>query len=331
MSTGSLSPKILFRLAQKHHMNLPSPTEDPAFFSASTLLERYERFSSLDDFLHYYFIGMSVLLEAGDFELLAWEYFLQAHADGVCHAEVFFDAQAHTDRGVTYSAVIEGFVSACRRAEEELGMSTNLILCFLRHLPPRSAEQTFETARYDLQSGKIAGIGLDSSEKGFPPQIFRTVYASAKELGIRRTAHAGEEGDVSSIRDALDVLDIQRIDHGIRLADDQQLMNSVAARKILVTVCPLSNVRLKCVGSVAELPLKKFLDAGIQFSINSDDPAYFGGYILDNYCAVQDAFKLSEQEWIGIARASIEGSWCSTARKTEMMKMLPEAGAHHVG
>ncbi len=325
MSTGSVSPTLLFRLAQKHHISLPSPTVDPAFFSASTLLERYERFSSLDDFLQYYFVGMSVLLEAGDFEALAWEYFLQAHADGVRHAEVFFDAQAHTDRGVAYSAVVEEFVMACKRAEEQLGMSTELILCFLRHLSLPSAEQTFETAKGDLQSGKIAGIGLDSSEKDFPPQLFQTVYASAKKLGIRRTAHAGEEGDVSVIHGALDFLDVQRIDHGIHLADDPELMKTVADRKILVTVCPLSNLRLKCVGSIAELPVRRFLDAGIQFSINSDDPAYFGGYILDNYCAVQEAFKLSKQEWIGIATTGIEGSWCSRDRKTEMLKMLDEA------
>lgn len=319
---GSLSPSLLFRLAAQNSIALPSPTVDASFSSPESLLDRYSRFTSLDDFLHYYFVGMSVLRKAEDFEALAWEYFVRAKADGVLHAEVFFDPQAHTGRGVAYETVREGFKAACRRAEQELGISTLLILCFLRHLPVKSAEETFETAKEDLKNGVLAGIGLDSSEKDFPPELFRTVYASAKEAGIRRTAHAGEEGPASYVRGAISSLNIQRIDHGIRLAEDEALMAEVAKKKMLVTLCPLSNVRLRCVKSVEDLPIRKFLDAGLSFSINSDDPAYFGGYVLDNFCSVQEAFTLTVPEWVRISKAGIEGSWCAEERKVELLERL---------
>ncbi|MCJ1364365.1 adenine deaminase [Acarospora aff. strigata] len=319
---GSLSPSLLFRLATQNSITLPSSEIDASFSSPESLLHRYTRFTSLDDFLHYYFVAMSVLLKAEDFEALAWEYFLRAKGDGVLHAEVFFDPQAHTGRGVAYGTILEGFKNACRRAELELGMSTLLILCFLRHLPVKSAEETFETAKEDLRKGVLAGIGLDSSEESFPPELFRTVYASAKDAGIRRTAHAGEEGPASYVREAITSLEIQRIDHGFRLAEDEALMAEVARRKMLVTLCPLSNVRLRCVKSVEELPIRKFLDSGVSFSINSDDPAYFGGYILENYCSVQEAFGLTTEEWVGIVRAGIEGSWCGGDRKAELLGQL---------
>ena len=319
---GALSPDLLFSLARQNKVSLPPPAEDPSFASPSDLLDRYTRFTSLDDFLHYYFIGMSVLLTAEDFEALAWEYFCRAKKDGVVHAEVFFDPQAHTGRGVAYKTVVEGFVRACRRAEKELGMSTLLILCFLRHLPATAADSTFEEAKEDLLNGTLAGIGLDSSEKGFPPELFKTVYKSAKDAGIRRTAHAGEEGGAESVKGAIEYLDVMRIDHGIRIADDQELMDEVVARGYLVTICPLSNVRLQCVKSVKDLPVRRFLDQGINFSINSDDPAYFGGYILDNYCAVQEAFNLSMKEWERIATAAVKGSWCDDERKTALVQAL---------
>lgn len=170
-----------------------------------------------------------------------------------------------------------------------------------------------------FSDGTVAGIGLDSSEVGFPPEIFREMYASAETAGIRRTAHAGEEGDASYIKKALDVCHVQRIDHGIRLVDDEVLLKRVAREKILVTMCPLSNVRLRCVSKVEELPIRKFLDEGVRFSVNSDDPAYFGGYILDNYCAVQEAFGLSIAEWKGIAVGAIEGSWCDESKKKTLL------------
>ena len=319
---GSLSPSLLFTLANRNSISLPPTEEDPSFASTEALLDRYERFASLDDFLHYYFIGMSVLVTAHDFEALAWEYFQRAHRDGVLHAEVFFDPQAHTSRGIQYETFVQGFVRACTRAENELGISTRLILCFLRHLPVSESAVTFGDAKQDLISGRLAGIGLDSSEKNFPPGMWQAVYSQAKVSGIRRTAHAGEEGPVEYIREALEKLDVERIDHGIRLAEDESLMREVAEKKVLVTVCPLSNVRLQCVNNVGELPIRKFLDAGVRFSLNSDDPAYFGGYILDNYCAVQEAFALSVTEWKLVASAAINGSWCEESRKRAMLSKV---------
>jgi len=318
---GSLSPKLLFQLAASNKIELPSPNSDPAFTSPVTLESRYRKFSSLDDFLHYYFIGQPVLLTAADYELLAYEYFTRAHADGVHHAELFFDPQAHTSRGVPYATVVEGFTRAQARAKQDFGITSKLILCFLRHLPVTSAKTTFEeaVALDHFSDGTLAGIGLDSSEASFPPEMFKDVYKSAAEKGIRRTAHAGEEGDSSYIERALDECKVQRIDHGIRLADDKALMKRVAEQQTILTMCPLSNVRLRCVGEVKDLPIRGFLDNGVRFSINSDDPAYFGGYILDNYCAVQEAFRLSIEEWKGIVYASIDGSWCDDARKSELM------------
>ncbi|KAI9829937.1 MAG: hypothetical protein M1819_005909 [Sarea resinae] len=321
---GSLSHHLLFELAARNKITLPSPQSDPAFASPSALLERYNAFTSLDDFLHYYYIGMAVLIHASDFEDLAYAYLCRANADGVMHAEIFFDPQAHTSRGVAYNDVVNGLTRGCKRAQEDLGITTKLILCILRHLPVHSGLDTFDAALLHFQNGHVSGIGLDSSEKDFPPKLFEPIYTSAKKSGLRLTAHAGEEGDASYVRDALDILGVERIDHGVRLVEDPDLMKRVAASKTLLTVCPLSNQRLGVVKAVKDLPLRKMLDAGVRFSINSDDPAYFGGYILDNYCAVQDAFDLSVDEWRGIAIASIEGSWCSEERKSVMLERLEE-------
>ena len=321
---GALSPALLFTLAARNGIALPSSSDDPSFASPSALLDRYTRFSSLDDFLQYYFIGMSVLVESQDFEALAWDYFTRAKADGVVHAEVFFDPQAHTGRGVEYTTVVGGFTRACERAHRELGISSKLILCFLRHLPICESEETFAKAELDLKSGRLAGIGLDSTELGNPPVNWQAIYGKAKQLDIRRTAHAGEEGPVEYITAAVRHLDVERIDHGIRLPDDKELMHEVAERGILVTMCPLSNVRLKCAESVVDLPVRKYLDAGVRFSINSDDPAYFGGYILENYCAVQEAFNLTINDWEEISRGGVEGSWCDDSRKESILEQLDE-------
>ena len=312
---GALEPDLLFDLAVRNGISLPSAQTDASFASPSTLLDRYERFTSLNDFLAYYFIGMSCLTQEDDFFELAWRYFQKAKADGVLHAEVFFDPQAHTTRGVSYTTVSDGFLRACRKAKEELEISTELIVCFLRHLPVAESQSTYAEVEADLKSGRMAGIGLDSSEKGFPPAKWKDIYGQAKAVGIKRTAHAGEEGPVEYIGEALRELHVQRIDHGIKLAADPSLMREVADKKILVTMCPVSNVKLQCVNHVGELPIRKFLDAGVPFSINSDDPAYFKAYILDVYLAVQDAFELSVRDWETIATSSIDGSWCDESRK----------------
>ena len=320
---GALTPAVLFRLADKNKVDLPS--NDPAFGNPESLAERYNRFTSLDDFLHYCYIGMSVLVDAADFEALAWDYFQHASADGVMHAEVFFDPQAHLARGVSYGTVLSGFMAARERAQAELGVTSELICCFLRHLPTSDALETFqsEDVRASFQSGKIVGIGLDSSEADFPPQLFTEVYQGAAALGLRRTAHAGEEGPPSYIDSALVHLKSERIDHGIRLVEDPVLLEKVAREGILLSTCPISNVLLRCVSSVGELPLRTFLNKGVRFSINSDDPAYFGNnYILDNYIAVQEAFHFSVGEWGTICRNAIQGSWCADSRKEEMLTRL---------
>lgn len=322
---GALTPVTLFSLASRNHITLPKD-EDPAFESAATLQARYGQFTSLDDFLHYYYIGMSVLVQASDFEDLAMDYFRHAAADGVLHVEAFFDPQAHMTRGVSYTTVIAGFDAARKRAQTDFGITSELICCMLRHLPVQDCVATFREpdVQASFKNGTVIGIGLDSSELAFPPEMFESIYREANQLGLRRTAHAGEEGPSAYIRSALDVLGVERIDHGIRLAEDKVLMEGVARSNILLSVCPLSNVLLRCVTSVSELPIRQFLDAGVKFSINSDDPAYFGGYILANYCAVQDAFDLSIAEWERICSAAIEGSWCSNQRKNAMMQSLTD-------
>ena len=321
---GSLEPALLFDLAARNSVSLPSVAEDPAFESVDALLARYRRFTSLDDFLHYYFIGMTVLITAADFESLAYEYFKRAHADGVLHAEVFFDPQAHTSRGVQYSTITAGFGAAQSRAAVDLGITSELIVCILRHLPVADGDKMYQAAIPDLESGRVRGLGLSSTEKGNPPSLFKAAFADAEKRGFHRTAHAGEEAGVDYMTSALHDLHVTRVDHGIKLPQDPSVMREFAERKVMVTMCPLSNVELRCVPQIADLPVRTYLDNDVKFSINSDDPAYFGGYILDNYCAVQESFDLTKAEWRGIVRNGIEGSWCDETRKVEMIKVLAE-------
>lgn len=318
-----MSPELIFQLAERNNIALPDPAIDPAYASVAALTARYDHFTSLDDFLHYYFAGMAVLCHERDFTDLAWSYFQIAHADGVHHAEVFFDPQVHMGRGIPYQTIVAGFSEGCRRAERELGLSTKLILCFVRHLPVSSAKEVYDQfiSYNHFESGLIHGLGWSSSEVGPPKDMFREIYASAAQKNIPLTAHAGEEGDPTYISAALE-LGAQRIDHGIRLIEDPALLQRVAREGTLLTVCPLSNVRLRCVPSVAHVPIRRFLEAGIRFSINSDDPAYFGGYILDNYCAVQEAFQLSVLEWRIIAENSVQGSWIPDTRKEELLERI---------
>lgn len=321
---GTLSPALLMTLASRNGVSLPS--DDAAFASEGALLSRYERFTDLDDFLHYYYLATSVLTKQQDFEDLAWAYLQKAHEDGVAHAEIFFDPQAHIERGIGYATVVGGLAAACARAEESLNISSHLICCFLRHLPPQDALALFNSpdVQASFKTRQVIGIGLDSSENNFPPELFAELYAKAKAADIRLTAHAGEEGPCRNIATSIRSLGCERIDHGIRLAEDSALMHDVAARGTLLTVCPLSNVRLRSVTHVRELPIRTFLDAGVNFSINSDDPAYFGGYILENYVQVQDAFDLSHKDWQRICTSSINGSWASEHRKSEMLHLLDQ-------
>ena len=237
---------------------------------------------------------------------------------------MFFDPQAHTARGIPLNSVIEGFNNGCKRAERELGISTLLIPCLLRHLPILDGQATWESLRPWVRDGTVRGLGLSSSELGFPPGPYKGIFAAAREAGLNVTAHAGEEGPPSYIASAITDLGVRRIDHGIKLALDKELLEQVAREKIMLTVCPLSNVRLACVKSVSELPIREFLDGGVRFSINSDDPAYFGGYILANYCAVQEAFNLTPEEWGVIVEGSIDGSWCDDKRKAELKGLLED-------
>lgn len=318
-------PALLFELAARNNVTLPK--DDPAFASEEALLKRYNRFTSLDDFLGYYYKAMSVLQKESDFEDLAWSYFKKAHSDGAVHSEVFFDPQIHLERGLSFSTVVAGLTAARKRAEKELGMTTMLICCFVRHLPQKEALKLFDSSELQaaISNDQIQGIGLDSSESPFPPELFKEVYAKAKAAGLRLTAHAGEEGPPTNIEDSLSILGCERIDHGVRLAEDPKLMMKLARQGTMLSLCPLSNVCLRCVTSVKELPIPAFLKAGVKFSINSDDPAYFGGFILDNYCAVHEAFDLTVDQWDYIAMAGINGSWCSAERKAEMMQLLEDA------
>ena len=326
---GALSPTLLHRLSARNNIPLPSASDDAAFTSLTTLQERYENFSCLEDFLHYYYIATRSLQHAVDFEELAWSYFQRAARDGCVHVEVSIDPQAHTERGVAFETIVEGVGKARARAEKELALTSVLVCCFLRHLGVQASEGCWEAVRGQLRAGGVEGVGLDSTEVGNPPGRWKGVFEKAGQDGFRKTAHVGEEGPVEYIREAMRELDVERVDHGIRLAEDEGLMKEVAEKGILLTVCPLSNVRLKCVENVGQVPIRKFLEAGVKFSINSDDPAYFGGFILDNYCAVQEAFDLTIQEWEGIAKTAIEGSWCGKERKAEVRGMIDEVVTKH--
>jgi len=276
---GSLEPEMMFELAQRNGVKLPYP--DVAAVRAA-----YE-FNCLQDFLDLYYQGMSVLLTAQDFHDLTWAYLQRCSADHVVHTEIFFDPQGHTDRGVTFDTVFEGIWSALRRGEEELGISSRVIMCFLRHLDEEAAFTTLEQAMPYLD--RIEGVGLDSSEVGHPPEKFLSVFKRAGELGLKRVAHAGEEGPPGYVYQALDGLQVDRIDHGNRALEDPALVDRLVRNQTPLTVCPQSNLRLAVIARMSNHPIRRMLEYGLRATVNSDDPAYFGGYVNDNFNALVDA------------------------------------------
>ena len=314
---GSLEPELIFALAQRNGVALSYP-------SVEALRAAYA-FTDLQSFLDIYYAGASVLLQPQDFHDMAWAYFLRAKADNVIHTELFFDPQTHTARGVPMAAVIEGLSGACRRAEAELGISSALILCFLRHLSEEDAFATLEAALPFREH--FIGVGLDSSERGHPPQKFERVFARCRELGFKVVAHAGEEGPPEYMWQAIDLLKVQRIDHGVAALQDPLLMAELAHTRLPLTVCPLSNLKLCVVDDLRDHPLKKMLDAGLCVTINSDDPAYFGGYMNANFEQTTAALGLGREEVIGLARNSFEASFMGDERRKACLAALDRISA----
>ena len=312
---GSLEPELIFALAQRNGLSLP-------YASVEALREAYA-FTNLQSFLDIYYAGASVLLHEADFHDMAWAYFLHAKADNVVHAELFFDPQTHTARGVPMATVIKGLASACARAQAELGISAELILCFLRHLSEEDAFATLEAALPYREH--FIGVGLDSSEVGHPPSKFSRVFARCRELGLRIVAHAGEEGPPAYIWEALNDLKTERIDHGVRSLEDPALVTELARRRTPLTVCPLSNLKLCVVNDLRDHPMKRLLDAGLCAMVNSDDPAYFGGYMNANFVQTVQALDLSRDDVITLARNSFEASFVGDARRAELMALLDSA------
>lgn len=302
---GSLEPELIFELAQRNGVSM-------AYASVEALRAAYA-FTDLQSFLDIYYAGASVLLKEQDFHDMAWAYFLRAKADHVIHAELFFDPQTHTARGVPMAAVIDGLSGACRRAEAELGISSALILCFLRHLSEAEAFATLEAALPYRE--QVIGVGLDSSELGHPPEKFERVFAHCRELGLKVVAHAGEEGPPEYIWQAIDRLRVQRIDHGVAAIQDPLLMAELAHTRLPLTVCPLSNLKLRVVNDLRDHPLKKMLDAGLCVTVNSDDPAYFGGYMNANFGQITEALGLSRDDVIALAKNSFEASFIGAERR----------------
>jgi adenosine deaminase len=303
---GTLEPELAFRLAAKHGVALP--------YQSVADLRRAYQFSDLQSFLDIYYAGAAVLRDADDFYHLTREYLDRAYADGVVHAEIFFDPQTHTARGIALGTVLAGITRALAEASQAWGMSHRVILCFLRHL---SAEQAMLTLEQALPFKKhLAGVGLDSSESGHPPHQFTAVFARARAEGLPGVAHAGEEGPPAYIVEALDLLQVRRIDHGVRCEEDSALVRRLARERVPLTMCPLSNLKLRVVERLEDHNLKRLLDQGLCVTVNSDDPAYFGGYITDNFLAVQNALGLTDSEVVTLARNSFEAAFLSPADKT---------------
>jgi adenosine deaminase len=306
---GSLEPEQMFAFARRNRVAIP-------FDSVEAVRAAYD-FTNLQDFLDIYYAGANILLSEQDFHDLAYAYFERAAADNVRHAEIFFDPQTHTDRGLPFSVAANGLLSGMEAARAELGVTSSLILCFLRHLDEDAALDTLKQAEPWLD--RIVGVGLDSSEVGHPPSKFRRVFDRAGEMGLKRVAHAGEEGPPDYVYEALDLLKIDRMDHGNRSMEDEGLIRRLAAEQMTLTVCPLSNLKLCVVEDLKDHPVPEMLRQGLHVTLNSDDPAYFGGYVNDNYIQLAQAVGLTRDQVTRIALNSFEGSFLPEAEKARRM------------
>ncbi len=309
---GSFEPELMFEIAQRNNIDLP-------YSSVEEVRQAYQ-FSNLQDFLDIYYAGCNVLITEQDFYDLSYAYFLKAKENNVMHAEIFFDPQSHTDRGIEFSTVVNGISAAIKDAEVKLGVTSHLILSFLRHLSEDAAIEILKMA--EPFRDKFIGVGLDSSEVGNPPEKFQKVYKMAQEQNYLRVAHAGEEGPEQYIWDSLSMLNINRLDHGNRAMDDTKLLTELKERKMGLTLCPLSNRKLQVVSDLREHPIKKMLDLGLKVTVNSDDPAYFGGYMNDNFSSITEALNLSEKDLYDLSKNAIEVSFASDIRKGEILAKL---------
>lgn len=306
---GSLEPELMFNIARRNHITLP-------FNSVEAAREAYN-FHNLQSFLDIYYAGAGVLLYELDFYDLTWAYLEKAASQKVLHTEIFFDPQTHTARGVSFPTVINGITQALQAGKEQLGISSKLIMCFLRHLSADAAMATLEEAL--PYQDAIVAVGLDSSEMGYPPSIFQDVFDKARAEGFLTVAHAGEEGPAEYIWQAINLLKVSRIDHGVRCVEDPKLVEYLAEKQIPLTVCPLSNVKLKVFNSIQEHNLKKLLELGLCVTVNSDDPAYFGGYVNENFQAVFEALNLSQDDIYQLAKNSFQASFLTQEEQQSLI------------
>lgn len=311
---GSLEPEMMFTLAKRNGVTLP-------YASVEEVSAAYQ-FNNLQEFLDLYYLGMQALVEERDFYELTLAYLERVHRDNVRHVEIFFDPQGHTERGVAFDTVITGILRALDECKVRLGISYKLIMCFLRHLPEEEAFETLDEALPWID--RIEGVGLDSSEVGHPPEKFARVFAKCRELGLKLVAHAGEEGPPDYVWQALDILNIDRIDHGNRALEDDELVTRIARDGLTLTVCPLSNLKLCVIDDIAQSPVKDMLAQGLKATVNSDDPSYFGGYINENYKAIARALQLSKDDLAQLASNSFTGSFLRPEEQAPFLAQIEE-------
>jgi len=316
---GTLEPELMFTLAERNKIQLP--------YKSAQDVEAAYQFNNLQSFLDIYYQGASVLIQEQDFFDLTWAYLSKAHQENVQHVEIFFDPQTHTSRNIKFDVVINGITSALQQAERQFGLSSQLILCFLRHLPEAEAFNTLNQALY--YKDQIVAVGLDSSEDGNPPEKFVHVFEHARNAGFLTVAHAGEEGPSDYIWQALNLLKVSRIDHGVRCDEDEALMRKLVKDQIPLTICPLSNVKLQVFKTLEAHNIKNLLDAGLCVSVNSDDPAYFGGYITANLLAIAASFDLTKQHIYALVENSFNASFISDERKQVLQRSLDDYMSLH--